>query len=188
MRRKSLQVAVMFALGLAAGAGYVLASHPWICSGSTAFHWGRRTVGVTSPTANTTVVRSASSYTSAFNGSRTLWDGTVINLVSGTQLRLNYGAYGTTGWLGLASLTSVSGCTINSARSQLNDTYLRDTSRYSQTAVNHVSCQEVGHTFGLNHNRNSSTTCMNDTILTAGNQINQHDRDQLASIYASIPN
>lgn len=188
--KRLLPVAATFMVGLMLGTGVVLANHPWICSGSTAYHYSPRTVGYASPVAQTSVVRSASSYTGAFNGSISLWNGTIINLVnsSSPKLRLFYGAYGQNGWLGLASLTSVgSGCHINSATSQLNDTYLRDTSRYSQTAVNHVSCQEVGHTFGLNHNRTQTNTCMNDQVLTAGNQINQHDRDQLDSIYAHVP-
>ena len=46
-----------------------------------------------------------------------------------------------------------------------------------------VACQEVGHTFGLDHNHNATDTCMNDWILTAGNQINEHDRYQLSLIY-----
>jgi len=177
----------MFLLGCVVGAGYLFANHPWICSGSTAYHWARRTVGFASPAAQSSVSRSASAYTSAFNKVIPTWNATVINLVGGSQLGLFYGAYGANGWLGLATISNISGCTIGSATSQLNDSYLRSSS-YSQTNIDHVACQEVGHTFGLNHNRSSSTTCMNDSILTAGNQINQHDFDQLASIYASIPN
>jgi len=188
-RRRLLPVAATFMMGLVVGTGVVLANHPWICSGSTAYHYSPRTVPYASAVAQSTVVRSASSYTSAYSGSIAVWNPTVVNLVlsSTPKLRMFYGAYGQTGWLGLASLTSVSSCHINAANSKINDTYMRDTARYSQTAVNHVACQEVGHTFGLNHNRTSSTTCMNDSILTAGNQINQHDRDQLASIYAHVP-
>jgi hypothetical protein len=188
--KRLLPVAATFIVGIIIGTGVVMANHPWICSGSTAYHYSPRTVGYANPVAQTSVVRSASSYTSAFNGSISLWNGTIINLAlsSTPKLRLFYGAYGQNGWLGLASLTSVdSACHINSARSQINDTYMRDTSRYSQTAVNHVSCQEVGHTFGLGHNQSQTDTCMNDRILTAGNQINQHDRDQLNSIYAHVP-
>ena len=188
--KRLLPVALTFMVGLLVGTGVVLANHPWICSGSTAYHFSPRTVGYANAVAQSSVVRSASSYTSAYSGSVSVWNGTVINLVvsSSPKLRLFYGAYGNNGWLGLASLTSVdSACHILSANAKLNDTFLRDTSRYSQTAVNHVSCQEVGHTFGLNHNRTATNTCMNDTILTAGNQINQHDRDQLSSIYAHVP-
>ena len=188
--KRLLPVALTFMVGLIAGTGVVLANHPWLCSGSTAYHYSPRTIGYASAVAQSSVVRSASSYTSAYSGSVSLWNGTIINLVtsSSPKLRLFYGAYGNNGWLGLASLTSVDGaCHILGANAKLNDTFLRDTARYSQTAVNHVSCQEVGHTFGLNHNRTQTNTCMNDTILTAGNQINQHDRDQLDSIYAHVP-
>ncbi|MBI3650410.1 MAG: hypothetical protein HY231_05115 [Acidobacteria bacterium] len=187
--KRWLPVAATFVVGLLSGTGIVLANHPWLCSGSTAYHYSPRSVGYASAVAQSSVVRSASSYTSAYSGSVSVWDSTIVSLfVSSTpKLRLYYGAYGQNGWLGLASLTSISSCHVNSANAKINDTYMRDTARYSQTAVNHVACQEVGHTFGLNHNRTQSDTCMNDTILTAGNQINQHDRDQLNSIYAHVP-
>ena len=188
-RKRLLPVVVTFMIGLTLGTGIVLANHPWICSGTTAFHYTPRTVPYANPVAQSAVVRSATAYTSAFNGSIAVWNPTVVNLVvsSTPKLRMFYGAYGNTGWLGLASLTSVTSCHVNSAMSQLYDTFLRDTARYSQTAVNHVACQEVGHTFGLNHNRTQTNTCMNDTVLTAGNLINQHDRDQLNTIYAHVP-
>lgn len=101
---------------------------------------------------------------------------------SGTgDLELFYDTYGNNGWLGLATIVP-SNCVIQSATAQLNDSYLGNGS-YSQTAVDHVACQEVGHTFGLDHNRSANDTCMNDQILSAGNQINQHDRDTLFCIY-----
>lgn len=187
--RKLLPVAAMFLLGSFVGVGSLYANHPWICSGSTAYHYTPRTVGYNGPSAETSVVRAASAYTSAFNGAISVWNPTVMNLTSGgSKLQLRYGAYGTNGWLGLATISGISSCHVGLGKSQLNDTYLRNTSTYSQTAVNHVACQEVGHTFGLNHNRTSSTTCMNDSILTAGNRINSHDTSQLASIYAHVPN
>ncbi len=188
--KRLLPVAATFIVGLLIGTGVVLANHPWLCSGSTAYHYSPRSVGYANPVAQSSVVRSASSYTSAYSGSISVWDTTIVSLFTSStpKLRLYYGAYGQNGWLGLASLTSVgSGCHVNSANAKINDTYMRDTARYSQTAVNHVTCQEVGHTFGLNHNRTQTNTCMNDQILTAGNQINQHDRDQLNSIYAHVP-
>lgn len=191
--RKSLQIVAMFVIGLFFGSTLVYGSHIWKCRGRFAYHWNSRTVGqanAVEETANNSVVRTVQNYVDAFNGavSSSVWDAphTVINLVSGTSLRLYYDSYGSNGWLGLATIYPI-GCVITSANSKLNDTYLRDTARYSQTSVNHVACQEVGHTFGLDHNHNATNTCMNDYILTAGNQINQHDIDQLASIYAGIP-
>jgi len=89
------------------------------------------------------------------------------------------GNYGQNGWLGIAELQRVSGCTILQGRARLNNTYLVS---YSRTNKEHVACQEVGHLWGLNHNRGSSTTCMNDTILTAP-QPNSHDQSLVNSIY-----
>lgn len=90
------------------------------------------------------------------------------------------GFYGGTGWLGLASIVRNSGCTILQGNSYLNRSYLDN--GYSRTAKKHVACQEVGHLFGLEHNRGSSTTCMNDTILSAP-QPNSHDRSLINSLY-----
>lgn len=182
--------AVTFLLGLALGSAYVLGNHFWRCIGTIAYHWPSRTVAYAAPveeTADNSVVRSVQDYVNAFNGATAVWDSpnTVIDLVSGTSLKLYYDSYGKNGWLGLATIYP-SSCVVTRATSKLNDFYLRDTTRYNQTAVNHVACQEVAHTFGLNHNRKATNTCMNDTILTAGNKINQHDKDMLASIYAGL--
>lgn len=89
--------------------------------------------------------------------------------------------YGNTGWLGLASIVRYSGCTVYEGKSQLNKTYLENGS-YSRTNKKHVACQEVGHLFGLHHNTSSSTTCMNDQILSAPYP-NSHDQSMINSIY-----
>lgn len=91
------------------------------------------------------------------------------------------GFYGANGWLGLASILNYSGCTVFRGQAQLNQSYL-DNGSYTATNKKHVACQEVGHLFGLQHNRGSSTTCMNDTILTAP-QPNSHDQSMINSIY-----
>lgn len=91
------------------------------------------------------------------------------------------GYYGSTGWLGIAEIRGYSGCTVFNGRARLNRSYL-DNGSYSRTNKKHVACQEVGHLFGLGHNRGSSTTCMNDTILTAP-QPNSHDQSLINSIY-----
>lgn len=90
------------------------------------------------------------------------------------------GFYGGTGWLGLAAIIRRSGCTILQGNAYLNRSYLDG--GYSRTNRKHVACQEIGHLWGLDHNRGSSTTCMNDTILTAP-QPNSHDRDMVNSLY-----
>ena len=102
---------------------------------------------------------------------------------SGTTDHMNAfaGSYGQNGWLGIAEIRRASGCTVLEGRARLNRSYL-DSGSYSRTNKKHVACQEVGHLFGLNHNRGSSTTCMNDQILTAP-QPNTHDRDLINSLY-----
>ena len=99
--------------------------------------------------------------------------------------------YGNNGWLGIAGI-SINGGHIISGYVKLNDTYFNsaryDTPQWRQM----VTCQEVGHTFGLGHqdeafdNANLGT-CMDYTSDPADNQHpNQHDYDQLESIYAHL--
>jgi len=100
--------------------------------------------------------------------------------------------YGTNGWLGLAQIW-ISSSHITQGVVKLNDSYF-DNSRYPKynTAPwrNLVMCQEVGHTFGLDHqdetfNNPNLETCMDYTNDPSTNQYpNQHDYDQLAAIYA----
>lgn len=91
------------------------------------------------------------------------------------------GYYGSTGWLGIAEIRRYSGCTVYEGRSRLNQSYL-DNGSYSRTNKKHVACQEVGHLFGLNHQRGVSNSCMNDQILNAPYP-NTHDRDLINAIY-----
>lgn len=97
--------------------------------------------------------------------------------------------YGNNGWLGLAQIW-ISGSHIMQGVVKNNDTYFK-TSTYNTSAwKNLVTCQEVGHTFGLDHqdenfNNANLGTCMDYTSSPGTNQHpNQHDYDQLASIYA----
>jgi len=106
--------------------------------------------------------------------------------------------YGSTGWLGVAQIWA-SGTHITQGTVKLNDTYF-NTATYNTPAWRQfVTCQEVGHTFGLAHqNENFSDpnlgSCMdytNDPDGTINNQLsnldpNQHDYDELATIYAHL--
>ncbi|MEO7803126.1 MAG: hypothetical protein ABIS18_01405 [Actinomycetota bacterium] len=96
--------------------------------------------------------------------------------------------YGANGWLGIAGI-SLSAGHIAAGYVKLNDTYF-NTSTYNTPAWRQmVMCQEIGHTFGLDHqdenfNNANLGTCMDYTNLPASNQHpNQHDYDQLATIY-----
>ncbi len=104
---------------------------------------------------------------------------------SGTTDHINCynGSYGINGWLGIAEILTYSGCTVMQGRTRFNQSYL-DNAAYGYSATNkkHVVCQEIGHLFGLNHQKGQSQSCMNDRILYVPNP-NQHDQDMVNSIY-----
>jgi hypothetical protein len=101
-------------------------------------------------------------------------------------------SYGNTGWLGVASISITGGTHITKGTVKLNDTYF-NTAQYNTSAWrNLVTCQEIGHTFGLDHqdenfdNANLGT-CMDYTRDPSTNQHpNQHDYDELVTIYSHL--
>ena len=119
---------------------------------------------------------------------------------SGNVQICNY-EYGDNGWLGLAQIYT-RGNRIIAGVAKLNDTYFINDAYYKLSPYNTVPwrqmvmCQEIAHTFGLDHqdetfdNKNLGT-CMdytNDPDGTLDKQLtneypNDHDYDQLASIY-----
>ena len=107
--------------------------------------------------------------------------------------------YGANGWLGVAQIW-VSGLHITQATTKLNDTYF-NTSTYNSPAWRQfVACQEIGHTFGLDHqdeafDNDNLGTCMDYTSDPdgGGGQLsnlhpNQHDYDELTAIYSHLDN
>jgi hypothetical protein len=110
--------------------------------------------------------------------------------------------YGSNGWLGVAQIW-VNGSHIVQGTTKVNDTYF-NTAKYNTPAWrNLVMCQEVGHTFGLDHqdeifNNTNLGTCMdytNDPTGLAGTNgtlsnehPNAHDYEQLATIYTHLDN
>jgi hypothetical protein len=96
------------------------------------------------------------------------------------------GNYGFNGWLGVAQIW-INASHITQGTAKMNDSYL--SSGYSTTNKQHVICQEVGHTFGLDHQDESGAdlnTCMDYANALDNPSPNQHDYDQLASIYAHL--
>lgn len=82
---------------------------------------------------------------------------TILNfnsVSSGEEIYVFNANSGATGWAGLASITSYSGCTIRRATAQVNTYYYSSTS----TAARGIHCQEVGHGFGLDHSNDGG--CM----------------------------
>ncbi len=101
--------------------------------------------------------------------------------------------YGFNGWLGIAGIY-ISGSHITKGYVKLNDSYF-NSARYNTAEWRlFVTCQEVGHTFGLGHqdenfNNGNLGTCMDYTSSPGSNQHpNAHDFDQLESIYLHLDN
>jgi hypothetical protein len=106
--------------------------------------------------------------------------------------------YGNNGWLGIAGI-SLSGGHIVKGYTKLNDTYF-NTTKYNTPAWRRmVTCQEIGHDYGLGHVNETFTdpntgSCMdytNDPSGTAGTNgnlsneyPNSHDYSMLESIYS----
>lgn len=106
--------------------------------------------------------------------------------------------YGNNGWLGIASIWA-SGDSITQGTVKMNDTYF-NTARYNTPAWRRfVTCQEIGHTFGLSHQDEAYAnanlgSCMDYTNDPDGRlygqldneRPNAHDYDQLETIYAHL--
>jgi hypothetical protein len=101
------------------------------------------------------------------------------------KIKVCNAAYGNNGWLGLASINIDSQSHITRGTAKMNDSY----SSYfaSQDERRHVMCQEVGHLFGLGHTSedgSSQKTCMDYSSDPQSTAPNQHDYDQLVTIYS----
>lgn len=104
-------------------------------------------------------------------------------------------AYGKNGWLGIAQIWTDQTGHIVQGVVKLNDSYF-NTAKYNTVGFkNLVMCQEVGHTFGLDHQDEAQTntnlgTCMDYTTNPVGPPSNEHpnahDYEELESIYAHV--
>ena len=94
-------------------------------------------------------------------------------------------------WLGLATVypNPTRGIShVIAATAQLNDTWF-GTSLYNATNARHVLCQEVGHTFGLDHQSESGAdlnTCMDYAEALDNPSPNSHDFQQIQTIYSHL--
>ena len=106
--------------------------------------------------------------------------------------------YGNNNWLGVAQIWITAGQHIAQGTVKVNDYYFNQ-SKYDKPAWRQmVLCQEIGHTFGLDHqdtnfNNTNLGTCMDytdDPARDDGNgdnlHPNQHDYDELAIIYSHL--
>ena len=92
--------------------------------------------------------------------------------------------YGYNGWLGLAQIWT-SGGHIGQGTAKVNDTYLNGPA-YSTVNKQQVLCQEIGHTFGLDHTSEDGSdqnTCMDYATAFDNPHANAHDNQQINAIY-----
>jgi hypothetical protein len=194
--RIALSVAALSGI-LLLGATAAEATHSW-----GGYHWARTANPFTLKLGNN-LTSSWSSYLTTvstdWNGSAVLHTTTVSGNGSGSRCRATAGmvqvcngSYGNNGWLGIAQIW-ISGLHITQGAVKVNDTYFKNSFYNNPNEKLHVLCQEVGHTFGLDHQSTDGTslnTCMDyfsNTGVNAGSTLsthtNQHDYDELALIY-----
>lgn len=117
------------------------------------------------------------------------------SMVAGTTQVCN-GTYGNNGWLGLASINLTGGVHITQGTAKMNDTYFNTATYNNPNEKLHVMCQEVAHTFGLDHQStdgSSQNSCMDyfsntgaNATSTLSTKPNKHDFDQLKLIYGHL--
>lgn len=196
MRSKILGLAVLTLLGVALAPAPAQANHAW---GS--YHWARTANPFTLNLGDNV----SGTWDSALATASTDWSkSTVLDTVivpgssttktcKGTpgMVQVCNASYGSNGWLGIASI-SISGGHITQGVVKLNDTYFNTATYNTPEWRALVTCQEVGHTFGLGHqdenfNNKNLDTCMDYTNSPTSNQHpNSHDYDQLVTIYSHL--
>lgn len=202
MRSKTLAaVSALAVASLLASAAY--ASHSWGL-----YHWGRTANPFTLKLGdNVSTVWDAHLATASSDWSQSsVLDTTVVlGLKNPKTCRATRGQvevcsskYGNNGWLGVASIWA-SGSHIVQATVKVNDTYFNTPTYNTPAWKQFVMCQEIGHTFGLDHpdedfNNVNLGTCMDytgDPDGTIKGQLsnghpNAHDYEQLEAIYAHL--
>ncbi len=196
-RCKSL-VGVVASLALAAIPVTLWASHSW-----NGYHWARTSNPFTLKLGNNLTTADWRAHlaqaSSDWNSGNTPVITAIVagssrrcSMVPGTTQVCN-ARYGNNGWLGLASINITGGSHITQGSAKMNDTYFNTSTYNNPNEREHVMCQEVAHTFGLDHQStdgSSLNTCMDyfsNTGANAGSTLstkpNAHDFAELKTIY-----
>jgi hypothetical protein len=189
-RTLSLIVAILFVL--AASPLSANASHSW-----GGYHWARTSNPFTLQLGNN-LSSAWSPYLGTTSGdwstSKVLDTVVVAGQAKGKcrpnagRIEVCNGAYGNNGWLGLAQIW-LSGGHISQGSVKVNDTYFAMPKYNNSAEKNHVMCQEVGHTFGLDHQDESGAalgTCMDYSSDSGSQHPNAHDYQELEIIYSHV--
>lgn len=187
------------AAGVAAAAmsAPVLAGHSW-----GGYHWARTS---NNPLAVPVGDNVDSRWDAALQGAVADWNASTViqsplvagssnprncKAVSGT-IQVCNSTYGRTGWLGIAQIW-LSNNHISQGITKLNDTYFNSAPYNTPAWRNMVTCQEIGHDYGLDHqdeafDNPNLNTCMDYTNNPESNQHpNAHDYEQLLAIYNHV--
>jgi len=173
------------------------ATHSW-----NGYHWARTSSSFVLQTLNSTVNNSNANWSSLLSTAAGQWSqSTKLDLnvvpysntstarkrcsaVSG-KIRVCNASYGSNGWLGLASINIDSNSHITQGTAKMNDSYVSTWTSDPNEAA-HVMCQEVGHTFGLDHQStdgSSQGSCMDYSTSPSSTAPNAHDYSELVTIY-----
>lgn len=204
--RRGLLTAVLILLAFAVVPVPAFANHSW-----GGYHWARTTTDPFTLYLGDNVSSAWDFYLStaseAWNGSAPL-DTTIVRgstrprtcKPTSGMVEVCSATYGNNGWLGIAQIW-ISGSHITQGVVKLNDTYF-NTEKYNTAAWrNLVVCQEVAHTFGLDHQDETFDnlnlgTCMDYTNFPEGGvqgsfdygpsneHPNAHDYEELEIIYS----
>jgi hypothetical protein len=199
-RMRALVAALVIA-GVAGFASFASADHTW-----GTYHWARTTSTFTLKLGNN-LSPGWQSYLTVASADWSLSDVLDTSIVTGNagrnckatagRVEVCNAKYGNNGWLGIASIW-ISGSHITQGTVKMNDTYFNTATYNKPSWKQMVLCQEIGHTFGLDHqdenfNNQNLGTCMDYSNDPArddgqGNNLhpNAHDYNQLALIYAHL--
>lgn len=204
---KSLRMPLLVGLVLAAFSGVSQATHSW-----GGYHWARASNPFTLKVGDNLTTLDWKNHLAAasndwnspdlFGAASTPLITAIVagqsskrtcSMVKGTTQVCN-GKYGNNGWLGLASINITDGTHITQGTAKMNDTYFSLATYNNSNEKRHVICQEVAHTFGLDHQStdgSSLNTCMDYFSNTGANATNSastrpnaHDFEELSTIYA----
>lgn len=135
----------------------------------------------------TVYVRNTATYSSQAAAAISEWNAdTILSLPVvnyHTEVSVYDGNYGNTGWGGLASIESYSGCNILHGHATLNYYY-----SYTSNGKRGVFCQEIGHLFGLDHSNDGG--CMGGGYYYDINTyytVVSHNINDISSKYSGVP-
>ncbi|HEX8224946.1 MAG TPA: hypothetical protein VF605_14090 [Allosphingosinicella sp.] len=191
--KKTILKVAAFATAAGLVASPVFAVHSW-----NGYHWARTSTQISPPVVDIVTSQWTNYVTTAVADwnrstviespySKSSGNGRTCKPIAGKILVCN-AAYGQNGWLGIASIWLTNGH-ISQGTTKLNDTYYAMAQYNTPAWRAAVTCQEIGHDYGLGHqdedfSTDATSSCMEYTSVPAGNEHpDSHDYNQLLSVY-----